>query len=111
MKFRILTHFHLSNVTQLEVENVKKLEPTPAIPIIQSRAQIANYRHINSDKSRPWIYYVGGRSGSGLILLIVTCVNCNGVVTIPITLKPGHLPVLLILLQRTQTWWTPEWVP
>ena len=60
-------------MTQPEVENLKKLEPAPAIPIDQLRAQIANFRHINSDKSRPWIYYVGSGSGSGLILLIVTC--------------------------------------
>ena len=51
-KFRIWKHF-LSNVTQPEVDNSKKLEPDPAIPIDQLRAQIANVRHINSEKSRP----------------------------------------------------------
>ena len=37
----------------------------------QFRAQIANFRHITSHKDRPWIYYAGGGSGSGLVLLIM----------------------------------------
>ena len=71
--FRVWTHFDLSNVTQPEVENLKKLAPAPNIPIDQLRVQIANFRNINPDKNRPWIYYVGGGSGSGLVLLIVIC--------------------------------------
>ena len=73
-KFRIWTHFDLSNVTQPEVKkNLRKLAPAPSITIGQLRAQIANFRYIDSDKSRPWIYYIGGGLGSGLILLIVIC--------------------------------------
>ena len=59
-KFRIWTHFNLSDVTQPEVKNLRKLAPIPAI-------------YIDSVRSRPWIYYVGGGSGSGLILLIAIC--------------------------------------
>ena len=58
-KFRIWTHIDLSNVTQPEVKNLRKLALALAIPIGQLRVQIANFRHINSDKSRPWIYFVG----------------------------------------------------
>ena len=71
--FRVWTHFDLSNVTQPEVENLKKLAPATNIPIDRLRVQIANFRHINPDMDRPWIYYVGGGSGSGLVLLIVIC--------------------------------------
>ena len=71
--FRVWTHFDLSNVTKPEIENLKKLAPAPNIPIDQFRAQIAKCRHINPDTDRPWIYYVGGGSGSGLVLLIVIC--------------------------------------
>ena len=67
------TQFDLSNVTQPEIENLKKLAPAPNIPIDQLRAQIANFRNINPDTDRPWIYYVGGSSGSGFILLTVIC--------------------------------------
>ena len=67
------THFDLSNVTQPEVEDLKKLAPAPNIPINQLRAQIANVRHFNPDMDRPSIYYIGGSSGSGLVLLIVIC--------------------------------------
>ena len=71
--FRIWTHFDLSNVTKPKIENLKKLVPTPNIPINQLRAHVANFRHITSDTDKPWIYYVGGGSGSGLVLLIVIC--------------------------------------
>ena len=71
--FRVWTHFDLSNVTQPEVENLKKLAQAPNIPIDQLRVQIANFKHINPDMDKPWIYYVGGGSGSGLVLLIVIC--------------------------------------
>ena len=71
--FRVWTHFDLFNVIQPEVENLKKLAPAPNIPINQLRVQIANFRHINPDTDRPWIYYVGGGSGYGLLLLIVIC--------------------------------------
>ena len=69
--FRVWTHFDLSNVTQTEGGNLKKLAPAQNIPIDQLRVQIANIRHINPDMDRPWIYYVGGGSGSGLVLLMV----------------------------------------
>ena len=52
---------------------MKKLTPAPAIPIHQLRAQIANFRHIQANKAKYWIYYVGGGAGSGLILLLAIC--------------------------------------
>ena len=59
--------------TKPEVKNLIKLVPAPNIPINQLRAQIANFNHITSYTDRPWIYYVGGGSGSDLILLIKIC--------------------------------------
>ena len=47
--------------------------PAPSIPIDQLRAQTVNFRMITSDPDRPWIYYIGGGSGSGLVLLTVIC--------------------------------------
>ena len=67
------THFALSHVTKPEIENLKKLAPAPNISIDQLRVQNANFRHINPDTDRPWIYYVGGGSGSGLVFLILIC--------------------------------------
>ena len=49
------------------------MAPTPTIPIDQLRAQIASFRHINTDTGKSWIYIVGGGSGSGLILLLIIC--------------------------------------
>ena len=71
--FRVWTHLDLSNVTKPEIENLKKLAPAPNIPIDHLRPQITNFRNINPDTDRPWIYYVGGGLGSGLVLLIVIC--------------------------------------
>ena len=71
--FRIWTHFDLSNVTKTKIEHLKKLAPASNIPIDQLRAHIANFRCITSDTDKPWIYYVGGGSGSGLVLPIVIC--------------------------------------
>ena len=39
----VWTYFDLSNVTQPNVENLKKLAPTPNIPIDKLRVQIANF--------------------------------------------------------------------
>ena len=49
------------------------MAPAPTIPIDQLRAQIANFRYINTDKDKSWVYIVGGGSGSGLILLLIIC--------------------------------------
>ena len=46
---------------------------TPANLTDQLRAQIANFRHIEAKKAKSWIYYIGGESGSGLILLLTIC--------------------------------------
>ena len=54
-------------------QKLKKLSPAPTIPIDQLRAQIASFRHINTDTDKSWIYIVGGGSGSGLILLLIIC--------------------------------------
>ena len=71
--FRIWTPFNLSKITPREVENLKKLPPAPAIPIDLLRAQNANFGHIEANKAKYWIYYIGGGSGSGLILLLAMC--------------------------------------
>ena len=60
-------------MTKPKIENLKKLAPAPNAPIDQLRAHIASFRNFNPDTDRPWIYYVGGGSGSGLVLLTVIC--------------------------------------
>ena len=93
----------MSNVSPIESEKLKKLAPAPTIPIDQLRAQIASFRHINTDKDKSWIYIVGGGSGSGLILLLKYVVVCTGDVRILRTQVPDHHPMSPILLQRTKT--------
>ena len=71
--FRIWNTFNLSNISELESKQLKKLVPASTIRIDQLRAQIASFRHINTDKKQFWIYIVGGGSGSGFILLVIIC--------------------------------------
>ena len=71
--FRICKTFNLSKIEPIDIENLKKLTPVPAIPIDQLRTQIASFRQIETNKYTSWIYYIGGASGSGFILLIVIC--------------------------------------
>ena len=57
--------FNLGTISDIEKKQLKKLEPTPAIPMEQLRAQISSFRHIETKTDQSWIYYVGG--GSGLV--------------------------------------------
>ena len=68
--FRIWKTFNLYKVEPIDIENLKKLTPAPAIPIDQLKTHIASFSQIETNKSTSWIYYVGGGSGSGLILLL-----------------------------------------
>ena len=63
----------MSKIEPIDIKKLKKLKHARAIPIDQLRIQIASFRHIETNKSTSWIYYIGGGSGSGSILLIVIC--------------------------------------
>ena len=45
--FTIWQPFNLSMITDIEIKELKKSEPAPAIPIEQLGAQISSFRHIN----------------------------------------------------------------
>ena len=53
-------HLICPKIEPIDIENLKKLTPAPAIPIDQLRTQIAIFRHIETNKSTSWTYYVGG---------------------------------------------------
>ena len=73
--FRIRKTFNLTNIKPVEVENLKKLDSAPAIPMEQLKSQITSFWHIDEDNDTTWINYVGGGSGSGLLLLItISCI-------------------------------------
>ena len=65
--------FSLSKIEPIDIENLKKLTPVPAIPSDQLITQIASFRQLETNISISWIYYDGGGSGSGSILFIVIC--------------------------------------
>ena len=57
----------------IDIKNFMILTAFPDIPIDQLRAKIVSFRQIETNKLTSWIYYAGGGSGSGFILLIVIC--------------------------------------
>ena len=70
--FRIWNHFNISNLTVSVTRKLKILPPAPSVPVDQLKAQIQGFKDLNKDKNdKSWIYIVGGRSGSSLILIIV----------------------------------------
>ena len=69
--FRIWQPFNVSKISDVEKRQLKKLEPVPAISMEQLRTQISSIRNIETKTDQSWIYYVGGCSGSGLLLLLV----------------------------------------
>ena len=69
--FRIWQPFNLSKISGIEKKQLKKLEPAPAIPMEQLRAHISSFGHIETKTDQSWICYVGGGSGSGLLLFLV----------------------------------------
>ena len=69
--YRIWQPFNLSNISDIEKKQLKKLEPAPANPMEQLRAQISTFRHIETKTDQSQIYYVGSGSGYGLLLLPV----------------------------------------
>ena len=54
--FRIWKTFNFCKIKPIDIENLKKLTPAPAIPIDQWRTQIGGFRHIETNKSTSWIY-------------------------------------------------------
>ena len=103
--FRIWKTFNWSKIEPIDIENLKKLTPAPAIPTDQLRIQIANFRQIETNKSTSWIYYVGSGSGSSLMLLLLYVEYCTGDVSILRVKEPGHLLLLPI------AWCMLNWVP
>ena len=69
--FRIWDAFNVSNITPVEIENLRKLSPAPSIYVAQLKAQITRVRQINPDKQTSWMYITGSGSGAGLLLLVV----------------------------------------
>ena len=47
--FRTWKTFNLTNIKPVEVENLKKLDSVPAIPMQQLKSQIASFRNIDED--------------------------------------------------------------
>ena len=57
--FRIWNHFNISNLTVAVTRRLKKLSPTPSVPIDQLKVQIQGFKDLDKDKNdKSWIYIV-----------------------------------------------------
>ena len=71
--FRIWNSLNVSNLTDTQLLDLKKLDSAKSIPVKILKAKIKLIKVINSEtKTKYWIY-IGGGSGSGLLLMVIVC--------------------------------------
>ena len=71
--FRIWNSLNVSNLTNTQLLDLKKLDSAKSIPVKILKAKIKLIKVIDSGtKTKYWIY-IGGGSGSGLLLMVIVC--------------------------------------
>ena len=79
LDFRAWNSLDVSNLSDVQISNLKQLKPVNNIPVNVLKAEIGNLKRLDLDNNtREWIF-IGGGSGSGILLLVIVClcVYCN----------------------------------
>ena len=79
LDFRAWNSLDVSNLSDVQISNLKQLKPVNNIPVNVLKAEIGNFKRLGLDNNtREWIF-IGGGSGSGILLLVIVClcVYCN----------------------------------
>ena len=79
LDFRAWNSLDVSNLSDVQISNLKQLKPVNNIPVNVLKAEIGNFKRLDLDNNtREWIF-IGGGSGSGILLLVIVClcVYCN----------------------------------
>ena len=76
--FRVWKSLDVSNLSEVQISNLKELKPANNIPVNVLKAEIGNLKRVDLDNNKEW-YFIGGGSGSGILLLVIVClcVYCN----------------------------------
>ena len=73
LDFRAWNSLDVSNLSDVQISNLKQLKPVNNIPVNVLKAEIGNLKRLDLDNNaREWIF-IGGGSGSGILLLVIVC--------------------------------------
>ena len=75
--FRAWKSLNVSNLSDVQIDQLKTLKPANSVPVNVLKAEIGNLKRINLGSNKDWVW-VGGSSGSGILLLVIVglCVYC-----------------------------------
>ena len=79
LDFRAWNSVDVSNLSDVQISNLKQLKPVNNIPVNVLKSEIGNLKRLDlGNNTREWIF-IGGGSGSGILLLVIVClcVYCN----------------------------------
>ena len=79
LDFRSWKSLDVSNLSDVQISNLKQLKPVSKIPVNILKTEIGNLKRVNLDNNTMEWIFIGGGSGSGILLLVIVClcVYCN----------------------------------
>ena len=81
LDFRAWKSLEVSNLTKVQISQLKQLKPAAKIPVNILKAEIGNLKRLDLDNNTMEWIFIGGGSGSGILLLVIVCLcvyyNCG----------------------------------
>lgn len=73
LDFRAWKSLEVSNLSEVQISNLKQLKPVNKIPVNILKAEIGNLKRVDLDNNTMEWIFIGGGSGSGILLLVIVC--------------------------------------